>query len=128
MTNKTCCAKKLLNFDNGRGSQEGIYAEIKSYAALDYLPFKKRIPNNIFSLCGVMAHNLTKELQMKTFERSRGCTEKRASLWPFDSLGKVSNELIKKAGRLARPQGELTLTLNQNPNVKQRYLEYLAAA
>lgn len=127
MTNKSCCSKKLLHFHNGRGSQEGIYAEIKTFASLDYLPFKRKCSNIVYSLCGVMAHNLSRELQMRVKGKERNCTEKRSPLWKFESLGKIQSEVINRAGRLTRPMGELTLTLNRNQNTKDLYEKFLKA-
>lgn len=128
MTNKSCCSKKLLHFHNGRGSQEGIYAEIKTFASLDYLPFKRKYSNIVYSLCGVMAHNLNREIQMRVMPRARGCTEKRSPRWKFESLGKIRNEVLHRAGRLTKPKGQLTLTLNRNKNTKDLYEKFLNAA
>ena len=41
-----------------------------------------------------------------------------------DTLRKT---IIARAGRLTRPQGKLTLTLNVNPTVKNLLLRFLAA-
>ena len=35
ITNKSLCAKKVLNYHNGRGAQEGLFAELKSHAQMD---------------------------------------------------------------------------------------------
>lgn len=52
-------------------------------------------------------------------------TEKRAPLWCFEQLGTIRRKLIQRAGRLTRPQGNLTLTLSANPTVKSELLHYL---
>lgn len=125
VTNKECQAKKVLMFHNGRGSQEGIFGAAKTDVALDYIPTKKLYGNQLYTLSAMMSHNLSKELQMEASERERGTTEKRSALWIFESLGSIRHHLIQRAGRLTRPKGKLTLTLNTNETVKNEMLHYL---
>ncbi|MFT7562230.1 MAG: hypothetical protein ACI93R_004165, partial [Flavobacteriales bacterium] len=42
-------------------SQEGLFAELKSQAQMDYIPVKKQAGNHMYMLCTVMAHNLNRE-------------------------------------------------------------------
>lgn len=128
MTNKNCNAKKLLHYHNGRGYQEGIYAELKSDSVLDYLPFKRKIPNITYSMAGIFAHNLSKELQMRTLKKHRGSTEKRSALWIFESLSTLRNKLIINAGKISKPQGQLSLTLNDNIKTKSLLMKFLNIA
>ncbi|HDP89711.1 MAG TPA: hypothetical protein ENN42_07135 [Thioalkalivibrio sp.] len=64
---------------------------------------------------------------MLCHEQARNTTEKRAPLWCFEQLGTVRRKLIQRAGRLTRPQGQLTLTMSANPAVKSELLHYLDA-
>jgi hypothetical protein len=48
----------------------------------------------------------------------RGTTEKRAPLWIFEELRSLRDRFIQRAGRFARSQGHLTLTLSANESVK----------
>ena len=64
MTNKTESAKSIILFHNGRGSQEAISGDAKTDAAFDIIPTKRLVGNQIFTLCSMMAHNLSRELQM----------------------------------------------------------------
>lgn len=128
LTNKTSKAKNILNFHNGRGSQEGIFAEAKTHANLDYIPTRKLIFNKLFTAASVIAHNITKELQMATFERDRNISEKRAALWRFSSLGTLRQNIINTAGRLVNVSGELTLSMNFNRKVKKQILTYINLA
>jgi hypothetical protein len=50
----------------------------------------------------------------------RGTTEKRTVKWLFEGLDALRRTIIVRAGRLTRPQGNLTLTLNANPTVQGR--------
>jgi len=55
----------------GRGTQKGLFAELTTEAALSYVPCNTWIANKLFLLCKVVAHNLTRELQMRYRERDR---------------------------------------------------------
>jgi hypothetical protein len=125
VTNKRTSAKKVLTFHNGRGAQEGVFAELKSHTQMDYVPTRKQAGNQAFLLSAVLAHNLNREMQMLCLEKARNTTEKRAPLWCFEQLGTVRRKLIQRAGRLTRPQGKLTLTMSANPAVRSELLNYL---
>jgi hypothetical protein len=127
VTNKQTSAKKALTFHNGRGAQEGVFAELKSQTQMDYVPTRTKAGNQTFLLSAVLAHNLNREMQMLCYEKERNTTEKRAPLWCFEQLGTVRRKLIQRAGRLTRPQGQLTLTMSANPAVKSELLHYLDA-
>lgn len=127
VTNKPVSARKVLAFHNGRGAQEAIFAELKSQTQMDYVPTRKRAGNQVWLLSAVLAHNLNREMQMLCHERQRNTTEKRAPLWVFEQLGTVRRKIIQRAGRLTRPQGQLTLTMSANPAVKSELLHYLHA-
>jgi len=127
VTNKPVSAKKVLNFHNGRGAQEGVFAELKSQTQMDYIPTRTKAGNQTFLLAAVLAHNLNREMQMCCFEKARNTTEKRAPLWCFEQLGTVRLKLIQRAGRLTKPQGALTLTMSANSTVKSELLHYLDA-
>ena len=73
-----------------------------------------------------MAHNLARELQIDAYEREHGTTAKRRNLWGFETLGTLRNRLIRRAGRLIRPQGRLTLVIPANDKLRDE-LELYAA-
>ena len=125
VTNKQLSAKKALSFHNGRGAQEGVFAELKSQTQMDYVPTRRKAGNQVYLLSAVLAHNLNRELQMLCYEQDRHTTEKRAPLWRFEQLGTIRRKLIQRAGRLTRPKGKLTLTMSANPTVKSELLQYL---
>lgn len=125
VTNKQLSAKKALRFHNGRGAQEGVFAELKSQTQMDYVPTRRKAGNQVYLLSAVLAHNLNRELQMLCYEQDRYTTEKRAPLWRFEQLGTFRRKLIQRAGRLTRPQGKLTLTMSANSTVKSELLHYL---
>ena len=126
VTNKTESAKNVVLFHNGRGSQEKIFGDAKNDAALDVIPSKRLAGNQIFTLCSMMAHNLTRELQMVA---ATGATKpralpKRPAAWAFEKLDTLRHRIIQRAGRITRPQGELTLTMSANPSVRQDLLHF----
>ncbi|MGH8654372.1 MAG: transposase [Gammaproteobacteria bacterium] len=127
LTNKLLCARKVLAFHNGRGSQEGIFAELKSDNQLDYVPTRTWVGNQIYLLSVLLAHNLGRELQMIAHPPSRTTLEKRPAFWDFARLDTLRRRLIQRAGRLIRPHGQLTLSMAVNPAVRDELLYYLKA-
>jgi hypothetical protein len=125
VTNKRLGARKVLSYHNGRGAQEGIFAELKSQTQMDYIPTRRQAGNRVFVLAAMLAHNLNREMQMMAAEPQRNTTERRAPLWRFEQLGTLRRKLIQRAGRLTKPQGTLTLTMSANPTVKSQLLHYL---
>jgi len=127
VTNKRCSMKKAARFIEGRGQQENVFSELKSQGALSYVPCRRLAANQAYLLCAIMAHNLGRELQMRTWSRLRSSTEKRSPLWIFEKIQTLRNAFICKAGRFTRPGGKPTLTLNANPLVEQYMRNYLSA-
>lgn len=127
VTNKRVGAKRVVTFHEGRGSQEGIFAELKSHCQMDYIPVTTRVGNQIYLLSAMLAHNLTRELQMIAYPAQRGTTAKRTALWAFEKLQTMRRNLIQRAGRLLRPGGKLVLSMNDNAAVERELLHYLDA-
>jgi len=125
VTNKTVRAKRVAAFHEGRGSQEGVFAELKSHCHLDYVPVRTLCGNQTYLLAGLFAYNLTRELQMQTTPPARHMTAKRTCLWIFEKVGTLRQTLLHRAGRLSRPQGLLTLTISANTWIKTRLLQIL---
>jgi hypothetical protein len=125
VTNKRISARHVVAYHEGRGTQEAIFAELKSQGQMDYIPVRKLMGNQTFLLAVIFAHSLNRELQMQTRPIQRQTTEKRAPLWIFEQLATIRRRLIQQAGRLTRPQGRLTLTLGTSPAVKEEFLGYL---
>ncbi|MCP4898244.1 MAG: transposase, partial [bacterium] len=125
ITNKRVGVGTLLRFHEGRGSQEGIFGELKTHCAMGHVPVRRRLGNQMYLLAGLFAHNLIRELQMQTETRSRGTTDNRAALWVFEQVGTVRKTLLQRAGRLTRPGGTLTLTISGGDMVKNKLLGIL---
>jgi hypothetical protein len=124
VTNKTIRARDVIAFHNGRGAQEGVFAELKSQGQLDYVPTRTLSGNQIFLLSAVLAYNLNRDLQMTAHEPSRETTPQRSPLWRLERLATLRLKLINRAGRLNQPQGRLTLTMSTNPAVQDELLHY----
>ncbi len=127
VTNKKQSAKQVVKFHNGRGSQEAIFGQAKKSAALGDIPTFSLEGNRTFTLCSMMAHNLSHEIQMLAEPPSRRALPKRPAAWSFQTLDTLRHHIIQQAGRLTRPQGKLTLEMNTIPTVKKNLLNFLDA-
>jgi hypothetical protein len=127
VTNKKGTAKKILQFHNGRGVQEKLFGEGQQHAALGIVPTRRMIANQTFTIAGILAHNLSREIQMAAAAPAPRQTAKRNSLWKFQSLGTIRQRLLHRAGSLSRPAGKLTLTVSGNDIVRAEMDNYLQA-
>jgi hypothetical protein len=125
VTNKTESAKSLVLFHNGRGSQEAIFGDAKNHAGLDVIPSRRLAGNQIFTLCAMMAHNLSREIQMLATPAPLRAKPKRPAAWTFLTLDTLRHRFIQRAGRLITPRGELTLTMSANKAVSKDLLHFL---
>ena len=122
VTNKSGSPSRVVAFHEGRGSQEGIFAELKSHCQMDYVPVTTRVGNQLYMFAGILAHNLTRELQIQLTPRARGTTAKRAALWCFREIETLRRTLIQRAGRIIRPAGKLILSMNSNERLENELL------
>lgn len=125
VTNKTSSAKNVLHFHNGRGSQEGIFAELKSQVQMGYLPTRKLLANQMFTLSAIFAHNFFRELHMITFDPCRSTLLTRPARWVFRQAHSLRYLIIQRAGFLHKPAGKLSLTLSANTAVSHQIQHYL---
>jgi hypothetical protein len=126
VTNKTESAKSVVLFHNGRGSQEKIFGDAKNDAALNVIPSKRLTGNQLFTLCAMFAHNLSREVQMLASPAvTTRALPKRPANWQFERLDTLRHRLIQRAGRFIRPQGELTLSMSANNAVRKDLLHFL---
>lgn len=125
VTNKQTTMHKVLQYHNGRGSQENTIGELKSQCNLDYVAVRRLHGNLLYMMSAVLTHNLLRELHMMVHRRCRGTTEKRSALWEFTEPNTLRRTLLQRAGRLTYPAGMLTLTMSANPTVKKDLLHYL---
>lgn len=127
LTNKRLSAAKTVAFHNGRGSQEGIFGELKSHNQMDYVPTRTWCGNQVYMLSAIFAHNLSRELQMLTRTPERTTQQKRPALWEFEQLDSLRRRIIQRAGRLIRPKGKLTLSMVANEATQNEMLHILDA-
>ena len=73
----------------------------------------------------MMAHNLSREVQMLAHESASRSLPKRPAAWAFEKLDTLRHRIIQRAGRFTRPQGELTLTMSANQAVRNDLLHFL---
>ena len=79
----------------------------------------------LFTLCAMMAHKLSRELQMLASPVAERALPKRPAAWAFEKLDTLRHRLIQRAGRLTRPKGQLTLTMIANEDVRKYLLHFL---
>ena len=127
ITNKDLSASGVISYHEGRGSQEGVFGELKSQCQMDYIPVRKRSGNELFLLAGLFAFNLIRDLQMEASPPVRRTTSKRKTLWIFEQVGTIRKTILQRAGRLSRPEGKLTLTFCAGKKLKERVLHILQA-
>ncbi len=99
--------------------------DAKNDSALDIIPCWRLCANQVFTVSAMIAHNLSHEMQMLAQPSAQRARVKRPAAWTFEKLSTIRNRIIKKTGRLTRPQGELTLTMNGNQAIKNHLLHFL---
>jgi hypothetical protein len=72
-----------------------------------------------------LAHNLSREIQMIAQPLAPRSLVKRPALYAFERLDTLRHRIIQRAGRLTRPQGELTLTMSANQAVRSDLMQFL---
>ena len=122
---RTSTASDIIRFHHGRGAQEKLFGEAKQHAALDVIPCKRLAGNRVVTRAAMLAHNLAREFQMRTEPCNRAITPSRTARWRFASLGTLKQTLLHRAAILIRPQGRVTLRMNDNPTVKKRFNELI---
>jgi len=127
VTNKDLGGKATVEYHSGRGSQEGVFGELKTQCQMDYIPVKKRLGNETYLLASVFAFNLIRELQMQVESPQRKTTRKRAPLWVFEQVETFRRTTLHRPGRLSTPAGKLVLTFSADKNLKQRVLQIFEA-
>lgn len=127
VTNKDLGAKAVVEYHSGRGSQEGMFGELKTQCQMDYIPVKKRLGNETYLLASVFTFNLIRELQRQVEPPQRKTTRKRAPLWVFEQVETFRRTTLHRPGRLSTPSGKLVLTFSANKDLKQRVLQIFKA-
>lgn len=120
LTNKAASASTVLEFHNGRGAQEGTFAELKTDLPLEYLPSRRLVGNQVWILCTLLAHALTREGQMRAEPpRHARNTPTRAPLWRLERVDTLRKRIIQRAARITRPARRLVITLARNAAVER---------
>ena len=94
-------------------------------ALLNVIPTRRLAGNQVFTLCAMMTHNLSREIQMIARSPQYRAQPKRPAAWTFQSLDTLRHRIIQRAGRLTMPQGELTLTMSANQAVRKDLLHFI---
>jgi hypothetical protein len=125
VTNKTLTASFVVEYHEGRGSQEGVFGELKTDCQMGYIPVRRRLGNELYLLASLFAFNLIRDLQMQCEAPARNTTPKRTALWAFEKVGTFRRAILQRAGRLTKPANRLVLTFGAGKALKQRVLQIL---
>ena len=87
---------------------------------------KTQVGNQLYMFASILAHNLTRELQIRLNPRARGTTAKRAALWCFREIETLRRTPIQRAGRIIRPAGKPILSMNSNQRLEKELQHALA--
>lgn len=79
VTNKDVTASHLVDYHRGRGSQEGVFGELKTPCHMDDIPVRTRCGNETYLLASFFAYNLIRGLQMQLAPPTRTTTRKRST-------------------------------------------------
>jgi hypothetical protein len=126
VVNKRCTARKVVAFLEGRGSKEGILPEFKSHCQIDYVPVTSRVGNQLYLFAGILAHILTRGLQIQLTARARGTIAKRDALWCFREIKILRRTLIQRTGSITRPAGKVILSMNVNEKLENELLQSIS--
>ena len=127
VTNKDLSASAIVDYHSGRGSQEGVFGELKTDCQMEYVPVRRRLGNETYLLASLFAFNLLRDLQMQIEPPTRTTTRKRSALWEFERVETFRRTVLQRAGRLSTPSGKLVLTFCAGRNLKHRVQQILQA-
>lgn len=127
LTNKSRNAGSVLHFHNGRGSQEGLFAELKTQCQLGYIPTRRKAGNAVWMYASILAHNIHRELQIRINGCHRHSTTKRRCAYLHEQLDTFRKKIIQRAGRLTKPSGVLTLTISASKALGKEIIQVLQA-
>lgn len=126
LTNKVKDPAAVLAFHNGRGAQEGTFAELKTDLPMGYLPSRREVGNQVWLLSAVLAHALCRELQMNAAPpRHERNTPTREPLWRLDRVDTLRRRWVQRAARLTRHAGRLVLTLAKGKDTESEIRKML---
>lgn len=67
------------------------------------LPCKRRAADQLYLVCSMLAHNLSRELQMRTAPKRRGTKPIGPAIFELETLGTIRDRLLRRADRLTNP-------------------------
>jgi hypothetical protein len=73
----------------------------------------------------MIAHNLSREIKMLATPLVYQTQSKRPAAWAFQRLDTIRHRIFQRAGLLAKPARELTLTMSANQSLRKDLLRFL---
>jgi len=65
---------------------------------MDYIAARRLSGNQLYLMTAILAHNLSRELQMRTEPKTRGTTEKRNPAWHFEQMATLRHHILQRPG------------------------------
>lgn len=121
VTNKKCSSAEVIAFHEGRGNQEALFGEIKTFTGMAAIPFKHKNANQVYLLANIFAHNLMRRFQMKNVQPTKNYEKSRGACWTFKTLGTLRKTVLNRAGKITAPQNVRTLTIAGNEMIKNMF-------
>ena len=94
---------------------------------MDYIPVETRVGRQPYMFVGILACNLTRELQSQIGTRTRGMTPKRATLRCFREMETLRRTPVRRTGRNIRPGGKPILSMNGDDSLEGELRHALTA-
>ena len=95
---------------------------------MDCIPVGTRIGNRPYMFAGILARNLTRELQIQIDRCARGTTPKWAALWCFREMETLRRTPVRRTGRIILPGGKLILSMNSDDSLEGEFRHALTAS
>jgi len=112
---------KLWHFMAGRGTQEKVYAELKSGYAFGAIPSRSEGGNAAWQQLNVLAFNLVRRFQADTVLRRRSSDDKCRPVYRYFAIHTLRFMCFGRAGILTRPCGRQVLDVGTSQSVRRLF-------
>ena len=120
-TNMSGAVHEVMSFHHGRSSQEGIFGELKEQLSMDYVPFRKRVGNEIYMWAAIWTHNIFRAMHMRETPKASRSNAKRATRWAFIQIRTFRETYLLRPGRITKPANRKLLTFALPGNKQDQF-------
>ena len=90
---------------------------------MNYVPVRTLVGNQLYMFDSILAHSITRELQIQLNPCVRGMTPKRTALRRFREMGTLRRTFTRCTGQIICSAGKLVLSVNSNDS-RERELRH----